>query len=60
MTETKRIRDSVVPVHAQADQAVDIHWRLPDGKVLVDRRHVPLRQVTKAGRPKGPTIKGAP
>ncbi len=54
MSTVKRVRDKVVPVYAQASQAVDIHWRLPDGKVLIDRRYVPLRTPTTASRPKGP------
>ncbi len=55
MSDVKRVRDTVIPVHALASQAVDIHWRLPDGKVVVDRRFVPLRQTAIANRPKGPS-----
>ncbi len=55
MTQEKRIRDRVIPVHAKADQAVDIHWRLPDGSVHVDRHRLPLKRATPVRRPKGPT-----
>ena len=42
------LRGAVVPVHARADQAVEIHWRLPDGKVYVERRVVPPEPVLAA------------
>lgn len=36
------LRGATVPVHARHDQAVEIHWRLADGKEHNERRTVPL------------------
>ncbi len=42
------LRGQVVPVHAEADQAVEIHWRLPDGRIVVERRTAPPKPVLAA------------
>lgn len=46
---TPRVRDAVVPTIAQHDQVVEIHWRLKNRRVFVDRRTCPP-QATVAAR----------
>lgn len=31
----------LVPISATADQVVEIHWRLPDGSIRLERHPVP-------------------
>lgn len=42
------LRGATVPVHARCDQAVEIHWRLADGKVFVERRTLPPKPTIAA------------
>lgn len=51
MAEPKRVsRGAVIPVIAQHDQAVEIHWRLVNGSVFIERRNCPPTATVEAKR----------
>lgn len=42
------LRGDTVPVHARYDQVVEIHWRLADGKMFIERRTLPPKPTIAA------------
>ena len=43
---TREVRGLVVPVYAQYDQAVEVHWRDADGHLFIQRLTIPPKAVT--------------